>query len=195
MQRSVSPYVVTGLVTLAGLVWLWLAGRNLICPCGYVKLWDGWPAPGESSQHLFDWYTLSHVIHGFLFYGLLWLVARRLSFGWRLAIATAIEVAWEIVENSAAVIEHYRSNTVSVDYNGDSVINSLADVVAMWVGFALARVFPVWLSVVVVIALEVAALIAVRDGLVLNVLSFVWPMESIVEWQAGAYGPPAVPAE
>jgi hypothetical protein len=194
MQRSVTPYVATIVVTLAGMVWLYLAGRSLICPCGDVKLWDGWPAPGESSQHLFDWYTLSHIIHGFLFYGLLWLVARRLSFGWRLAIATAIEVVWEIVENSAMVIEHYRSNTVSVDYNGDSVVNSLADIVAMWVGFALARVFPVWLSVVVVIALEVIALMAVRDGLVLNVLSFVWPMESIVEWQAGAY-PPAVPVE
>ena len=195
LQRSVLPYLATAIITLGGLVWLWLAGRNLICPCGTVKLWDGWPAPGQSSQHLLDWYTLSHVIHGFLFFGLLWLVARRLSFGWRLAIATAIEVAWEIVENSAVVIEHYRSNTVSVDYNGDSVVNSLVDIMAMWLGFALARVFPVWLSVVVVIALEVIALRAVRDGLVLNVLSFVWPMEAIVEWQAGAYGPPAVPAE
>lgn len=195
LQRSVLPYLATAIITLGGLVWLWLAGRNLICPCGTVKLWDGWPAPGQSSQHLLDWYTLSHVIHGFLFFGLLWLVARRLSFGWRLAIATAIEVAWEIVENSAVVIEHYRSNTVSVDYNGDSVVNSLVDIMAMWLGFALARVFPVWLSVVVVIALEVIALMAVRDGLVLNVLSFVWPMEAIVEWQAGAYGPPAVPAE
>ncbi len=187
------PYLVAGLITLAGLVWLYLAGRNLICPCGTVRLWDGWPAPGESSQHLFDWYSLSHVIHGILFYGLLWLVARRLSFGWRLALATALEVVWEVVENSATVIEHYRTNTVSVDYNGDSVVNTLADIVAMWLGFCLARVFPVWLSVVTILVLEIVALMAVRDGLALNILSFVWPMESIVEWQAGAYAPPPAP--
>jgi hypothetical protein len=193
MQRSLTPYLVAALITLAGLVWLYLAGRNLICPCGTVRLWDGWPAPGESSQHLFDWYSLSHVIHGILFYALLWLVARRLSFGWRLAIATLIEVAWEVVENSASVIEHYRTNTISVDYNGDSVVNSLADIAAMWLGFWLARIFPVWLSVVTILVLEIVALMAVRDGLILNVLSFVWPMEAIVEWQAGAYAPPPAP--
>lgn len=193
MQRSLTPYLVAALITLAGLVWLYLAGRNLICPCGTVRLWEGWPAPGESSQHLFDWYSLSHVIHGILFYALLWLVARRLSFGWRLAIATLIEVAWEVVENSASVIEHYRTNTISVDYNGDSVVNSLADIAAMWLGFWLARIFPVWLSVVTILVLEIVALMAVRDGLILNVLSFVWPMEAIVEWQAGAYAPPPAP--
>jgi hypothetical protein len=193
MQRSLTPYLVAALITLAGLVWLYLAGRSLICPCGTVRLWDGWPAPGQSSQHLFDWYSLSHVIHGILFYGLLWLVARRLSFGWRLAIATLIEVAWEVVENSATVIEHYRTNTVSVDYNGDSVVNSLADLVAMWLGFWLARIFPVWLSVVTILVLEIVALVAVRDGLFLNILSFVRPMEAIVEWQAGAYAPPPAP--
>jgi hypothetical protein len=193
MQRSLTPYLVAALITLAGLVWLYLAGRNLICPCGTVKLWDGWPAPGESSQHLFDWYSLSHVIHGILFYGLLWLVARRLSFGWRLALATALEVVWEVVENSATVIEHYRSNTVSVDYNGDSIVNVLADIVAMWLGFWLARVFPVWLSVVTILVLEIVALMAVRDGLALNILSFVWPMDAIIEWQAGAYAPPPAP--
>jgi hypothetical protein len=190
MQRSLTPYLVAALITFSGLVWLYLAGRNLICPCGTVRFWDGWPAPGESSQHLFDWYSLSHVIHGILFFALLWLVARRLSFGWRLAIATLIEVAWEVVENSASVIEHYRTNTISVDYNGDSVVNSLADVAAMWLGFWLARIFPVWLSVVTILVLEIVALMAVRDGLFLNVLSFVWPMEAIVEWQAGAYAPP-----
>jgi hypothetical protein len=140
-----------------------------------------------------DWYTLSHVIHGFLFYALLWVVARRLTFGWRLAIATAIEVAWEIVENSATVIEHYRSNTVSVDYNGDSVINSLADIIAMWLGFLLARYLPVWASIILIIVFELVALMAVRDGLILNVLGFIAPMDWIVEWQAGAYAPPATP--
>jgi hypothetical protein len=189
MQRSLTPYIAAAVITLGGLVWLYLAGRNIICPCGTVKFWDGWPAPGENSQHIFDWYTLSHIIHGFLFYGLLWLVARRLPFGWRLALATLIEVAWEIVENSATVIEHYRSNTVSVDYNGDSILNSASDILAMWVGFTLARYLPVRVSVVLVILLEVAALIAVRDGLTLNVLGFVYPMDAVLQWQAELYAP------
>jgi hypothetical protein len=193
MLRKAIPYLVTALIALGGLAWLYLAGRNVICPCGTVDLWDGWPAPGQSSQHLFDWYSLSHIIHGILFYALLWLVARRLSIGWRLAIATLIEVAWEVVENSATVIEHYRTGTISVDYNGDSVVNSLADIMAMWLGFWLARVFPVWLSVATIVALEIVALIAVRDGLFLNILSFVSPMEAIVEWQSGAYDPPSAP--
>jgi hypothetical protein len=102
-------------------------------------------------------------------------------------------VVWEVVENSATVIEHYRSNTVSVDYNGDSIVNVLADIVAMWLGFWLARVFPVWLSVVTILVLEIVALMAVRDGLALNILSFVWPMDAIIEWQAGAYAPPPAP--
>lgn len=189
MNSRFLPYAATAAITLVGLVILWFAGRDLICPCGRVEIFDGWPAPGENSQHIFDWYTLSHVIHGFLFYALLVPLARWLSFGWRLALATLIEVAWEIVENSEAVIEHYRSATISVDYNGDTVINSFFDVMAMWLGFALARVFPVWLSVVAVLALELAAMLAVRDGLTLNVLGFLMPMDWIAEWQAGAYAP------
>lgn len=171
------------LVLMAGT--LLYMGRVPICECGYVKLWHGETMSSENSQHLMDWYTPSHVLHGLIFYAALWAIAPRLSLGWRLSIATAVECLWEIIENGDAVIERYRAVTISLDYYGDSVINSVADVVAMWVGFALARVLPVWVSVAIVILSEVVVGYAIRDGLALNVLMLLYPIEAVMEWQAG----------
>ncbi|MEM9970665.1 MAG: DUF2585 domain-containing protein [Pseudomonadota bacterium] len=185
MTRHATPYVAT--LVLTGLMALWLLwiGRVPICECGYVKLWHGETMSSENSQHLSDWYTPSHVIHGFIFYGLLWLVARRLSFGWRLAIATVVEAAWEIVENSDAVIQRYREVTISLDYFGDSVVNSVADVVAMWVGFWLAGRLPVWATVALFFLFEAVTMAVIRDGLALNVLMLLYPLEAVRDWQAG----------
>ena len=170
------------LLTAAWLLWI---GREPICKCGYVKLWHGEVVSSENSQHISDWYTPSHIIHGFLFFGFLWLVARRLSLGWRLAIATAVECLWEIVENSDAVIERYRSVTISLDYYGDSVLNVVADVVAMIVGFWLASKLPVWLTVALALGFEALTLWLIRDGLALNVIMLLYPLDWIAEWQAG----------
>ncbi len=185
MTRQRLPYILTALTIALAAVWLLSIGREPICKCGTVKLWWGQTMSAENSQHLMDWYTPSHLLHGLLFYAGLWLVARRLGFGVRLLIATIIESAWEIVENSDAIIERYRAVTISLDYYGDSVVNSVADILAMVAGFYLARVIPVWASVALVIGFEALTLYLIRDGLALNVLMLLYPLDLIREWQAG----------
>ena len=185
MTYSRTPYLLAlGLAVAAGLVMI-LMGRNLICPCGDVLIWGGNTPTEQSSQHLTDWYTPSHLLHGLLFYAALWLVARRMPVGWRFLIAMAVECAWEVVENTEWVISRYRDYTVSFDYNGDAVINAMVDIAAMALGFWLAHRLPVWASVAVVIGFEALTMTLIRDGLALNVLMLVWPLDSVLQWQQG----------
>ena len=164
---------------------LFAMGRVPICTCGTVKLWGG-GLGSDNSQHVADWYTLSHVIHGFLFYGLGWLLLRRRPLGERFVAAVAIEAAWEVVENSKYIIDRYREATIALGYTGDSILNSLSDIGWMVIGFLLASRMPVWASVALAVALELFTLAMIRDNLTLNILMLVWPIPSIAAWQAGA---------
>lgn len=175
---------VTGIILMEGVA-LYAMGHPLICKCGYVKLWHFDAVSAENSQHIFDWYTPSHIIHGFLFYALFWLVMPRASFGARLIAAVLLESSWEVIENTDFVINHYREMTISLDYYGDSVINSVSDILFMVVGFYLAAWLPVWLTILLAIALEIFTGIMIRDGLTLNVIMFMWPSEAILQWQQG----------
>jgi hypothetical protein len=160
-------------------------GHPVICKCGDVKFWYFDAVSPENSQHIFDWYTPSHVIHGFLFYFVLWLLAPRLSFGMRLLLAVGIEATWEVVENTEFVINHYREVTISLDYYGDSVLNSVSDILFMVVGFLLAASLPVWITVLLAISLELFVGVMIRDGLTLNVIMLLWPLDLIAQWQQG----------
>jgi Protein of unknown function (DUF2585) len=185
MEHVRLPYLIAAGAIIVLALALWLGGHPVICPCGTVSLWSGDTVNSENSQHLSDWYTPSHILHGILFYAGLWLVARKVSVPWRFTAATVIEAAWELVENSDFVINRYREVTIALDYYGDSVINSVSDMVAMMLGFLLARRAPVWVSVAVVAGFEVLTAWSIRDGLALNVLMLLWPVDAVLEWQAG----------
>jgi len=185
LSHKASLLISFAIIACAAIILLWM-GREPICTCGEVKLWHGVVISSENSQHLTDWYTPSHILHGLAFYGLTWLFLRRAGIGIRLVIATLIEVAWEIVENTDTIINHYREATISLDYFGDSVLNSVSDCLAMVVGFHLARLLPVWASVVLFILAETVTFYFIRGGLLLNVLMLLWPLEVVKNWQSGS---------
>ena len=184
MSRSSSrPLLAALLLVLAAAAILWLMGRPPICSCGRIEWW-GAVGP-EQSQMLADWYSFSHVIHGILFYALFALVLKKVPVERRFLYATALEAAWELIENSPVIINRYREATIALGYTGDSILNSVSDILMMGLGFWLARKLPVWASVVLVIVLELIPLHVIRDNLTLNVWMLVAPNEAVRAWQGG----------
>ena len=185
-RTSLSTWLLIGsaVIVLQALALLAM-GLPAICRCGTVELWHGNPSGPETSQHLIDWYTYTHVIHGFGFYLLLWLVAPRMPFGPRLALAIGLEAGWEIIENTPFVMDRYRQSALARGYFGDSVINSVADTLAAAFGFVLARRLPVWSIVALAIAMELFALYIIRDNLTLNIIQLIHPSDALSRWQAG----------
>jgi hypothetical protein len=171
------------IVIAAGSIELAL-GRHPVCTCGTVELWVGARDSSKTSQMLLDWYSLSHIVHGLIFYGLLWLVARRWPVEWRFIAAVMLESAWEVTENTPMVIDRYRATTAALGYSGDSVLNSMSDILMMCIGFVAARRLPLWSSILLLALLELVPLFVIRDNLTLNVINLLAPDHTIAAWQA-----------
>jgi hypothetical protein len=171
---------------------LWSMGRPPICTCGDIKLIHLVVQSSENSQHLSDWYTPSHIIHGFLFYGAGHLLRKKwpalFPLGVAVSLAIIAEGAWEILENSPIIIDRYREVTISWGYAGDSIVNSLADIFWMIIGFFIASRLPWKATLVIALIFEVFVAWMIRDNLALNVLMLTTPLESVKEWQSGATG-------
>jgi hypothetical protein len=183
LSLPVALLICVGIIAVAEWA-IYAMGHPLICKCGTIKLWYGGRGDSQMSQHLTDWYSYSHILHGIIFYWLLSAIAKgRLSVAARLVIAALIEGGWEVFENSPFIINRYRAQTVSRDYFGDSILNSTGDILCMLVGFLLASRLPAWVTVFLLIATEVILLALIRDNLTLNIIMLIHPVEWIKQWQ------------
>jgi len=183
-RRDLFPWIAIGIITAAAIVSLSVQGRDWWCPAGdYLPWsWDIWSR--HNSQHVIDPYSFTHILHGVLEFWLIGLIFWKLPMAWRLVLAIFIESTWEVVENTNYVINRYREATISLDYFGDSIINSVADIVCCGLGFAIAYKLRFWWSFALFAVTEAVLLFAIRDSLILNIIMLIYPIEAIRNWQA-----------
>jgi len=181
---SWKPCLATFLIVLLTVIVERLEGRVWWCACGSWNLWAD-AQSSHSSQHLFDPYSFTHILHGVLICGLFALGLPRLDRAWALPLAVLLEAGWEILENSPFIIDRYRTATIALGYTGDSISNSLGDIFSCALGFLAARRFGWRWSIALVVATELILLFWIRDNLLLNIVMLIWPIEAIKNWQAG----------
>ena len=181
------PWIAIGAVLVVAAYQLRSQGRIWWCSCDYLLLWSGDPWSSDNSQHLLDPYSFTHVLHGFLFCGLIALIVPRLRRAWQLWLTISLEAVWEVVENSEFVIQRYREETAALGYHGDTIVNSLADIFLCGIGFVLARYLGFRRTFALFVVTEVALAIWIRDNLSLNILMLVYPIEVVKEWQAAGH--------
>lgn len=176
--------VAVGSLMVGLLAWL---GRLWWCKLGDTAIYinEAWNS-SHTSQHFLDPYTFTHVLHGVLFFWITGLLFPRLTIGWQYLVAVTVEAAWEVLENTNWVIDKYRENTASLDYFGDSILNSVGDLIACAAGFWMAVKFGWWKSLVFFVAVEIFLLLWIRDGLLLNIIMLVYPLDAVKNWQMGA---------
>lgn len=172
------------LIVLQVVVLRW-QGRVWWCACHGWAIWVGDTWSSHNSQHVLDPYTFSHILHGVIFCGLTWLCMRKVSVVWALVVSVALEVSWEILENSTFIINRYREATAALGYTGDSIVNSVSDVACCATGFVIARYLGLRLSLLVFAVTEIVMAIIYRDNLTLNVLMLLCPIEAVKQWQIG----------
>ena len=185
-SRDYLPWILIFAAVALAVVQLRLQGRVWWCQAGDYAPWSWAVLSAHNSQHVIDPYTFTHILHGILFFWLTSLIFGKLPLAWRLLIAISVECLWEVVENTDMVIRRYREATISLDYFGDSVINSLGDILSFGFGFWLAYKLRFWLSLVFFVLVEIVLLLWIRDSLVLNIIMLIYPLEAIKKWQAGS---------
>lgn len=182
-RRWLFPVVVIVLLVPLTALALWAEGRLFWCACGEFRVWVGDTCSSQNSQQLFDPYSFTHVLHGFLLFWLIALVFKNLSPSRQLSLAAILEALWEILENTPFIIDRYRAQTAALGYTGDTIVNSLGDLFCAIVGFQVARRLGYVRSLIAFLILEVVLLFWIHDSLLLQILMLIFPVNALKLWQ------------
>lgn len=186
VNKALLPCAALMVIILATATLLKANGRVWWCSCGSFSPWKGAIWSEHCSQHLFDPYSFSHVLHGFIFFWLLMLIVPRLNVYWKMVCAVVIEAGWELLENSSFIIQRYREGTIDQGYSGDSILNSVSDIACCMLGFLIALKLGFRRTLLLLVLVELVMLFWVRDNLSLNIIMLIHPIEAIKQWQMGA---------